>query len=171
MEEKWIAAYNWDGFYEVSDLGRVRSLMRKGFTCIGEREYGGRAVKPIKLRNGYIAVNLTKKGRREQISVHRLVLLSFLGLPPAGHECCHNNGVRHDSRLSNLRWDTRKNNHHDKVRHGTRQSGEKNGYSKLSWKKVAFIRKCGLSSLELAKRYNVSASCVDKVKRRETWQN
>jgi hypothetical protein len=51
--------------------------------------------------------------------VHRLVLLAWVGPPPAGTEACHNNGMADDNRLVNLRWGTRSENTRDMVSHGT----------------------------------------------------
>lgn len=51
--------------------------------------------------------------------VHCVVLETFIGPRPDGFHACHNNGVRNDARLCNLRWDTPVNNMADKVKHGT----------------------------------------------------
>ena len=49
-----------------------------------------------------------------------VIFCSFVGDKPKDMECCHNNGIRTDARLVNLRWDTRKNNHKDQRIHGTK---------------------------------------------------
>lgn len=124
MTEKWVPLYGWEGYYQVSDQGRVRSNIRYGETQFGIRRYGGKVLKPVYSANRYPKVNLTKPGKRYQIHLHTAVLESFVGPAPKGMEACHNNGNRHDARLHNLRWDTRKNNHADKKRHGTWQGGD-----------------------------------------------
>lgn len=170
--ELWVPAFGWEGFYEVSNLGNVRSVQRKGKTSFGERSYGGKVLNPIKHNSGYLVVNLTvSKGKRKQVLIHRLILESFLGPAPAGSECCHSNGNRNDPRLENLRWDTRKNNHADKRVHGTWQGGENNPYHKLTAPQVIAIRESSDSKEELSSRFNVSVSCIEKVKYRATWKH
>lgn len=123
--ERWEWAPGWTFLYLVSDAGRVLSAPRVGKTSFGERIYGGKAVAPFVASSGYLAVNLTDaNGTRRQELVHRMVLGAFVGPPPAGMECCHWDGNRRNPRLENLRWDTRANNHQDKKRHGTWQSGD-----------------------------------------------
>jgi hypothetical protein len=169
--EIWKDVVGWENFYEVSNFGNVRSKVRIGNTDFGERKYGGNQVKKINHNCGYDVVNLTIKGKRKQVLVHRLVLESFVGLPNDGFECCHNNGNRKDNRLENLRWDTRKNNHADKASHGTAQIGEKNGASKLTEKQARYIKKSNESSLTLSARYGVSKGCIEKVKYGYTWKH
>lgn len=76
--------------------------------------------------HGYLAVRLCKKGVKYATTVHRLVLETFVGLCPDSMEACHNNGIRDDNRLGNLRWDTRKNNQRDRIKHGTDSKGKNN---------------------------------------------
>ncbi|HDU8695027.1 NUMOD4 motif-containing HNH endonuclease [Morganella morganii] len=172
-QERWVPAYQWENLYEVSDLGRIRSIERTGKTQFGVRKYGGGIVNPIKHKaNGYLVVNLTSSGgRRKQVLVHRLVIMSFLGTSPKGMECCHNNGDRQDPRLVNLRWDTRKNNHADKKIHGTWQGGENNGWHKLTVPQVIAIRTSGLSIKELSEKFSVSTSCIEQVKYFQSWKH
>ncbi len=69
-------------------------------------------------KDGYRSVNLTLGGgRKRRRRVHRLVLHHFCGACPDGMEACHNNGNCLDNRAENLRWDTRKANARDRVRH------------------------------------------------------
>lgn len=71
-------------------------------------------------KSGYLSVNLTRNGRRCNRYVHDLVLSAWVGLRPGSPdeiEACHENGVRHDNRVCNLRWDTVAANAADRVRH------------------------------------------------------
>lgn len=123
--EHWEWIKGWEPLYLVSTLGRIMSVPREHETKFGARIYGGGIVRPLEKNNGYLVVNLTAAdGRRSQVLVHRIVLTAFAGEQPAGMECCHYDGNRKNNEISNLRWDTRKNNHQDKKRHGTWQSGE-----------------------------------------------
>lgn len=171
MEEKWVSVFGWEDFYEVSDLGRVRSLKRQGKTLLGIRSYGGNILVPIKHRNGYLVFNLTSSGRREQILAHRVILESFIGECPEKKEACHNNGDRIDNRLENLRWDTRKENHADKIKHGTWQGGIKNSASKLTEDEVKGIRLSQKPTKETADEYRTSISNVKRIKSGHGWSH
>jgi hypothetical protein len=105
--ERWkrIPGYRW---YEVSDRGRVVSR-RGGVRFLAQQMRG----KPPRL---YPAVTLYRGGRPETRFVHQLVLLAFRGPCPPGMECCHENDVATDNRLSNLRYDSKLANAADRVR-------------------------------------------------------
>ena len=171
-EEGWVAARGWEGLYEVSNLGGVRSIPRLGITAFGKRMYGGSLVTPfVHKRTGYLCVNLTKRGKRKQELLHRLVIESFLGDCPKGMECCHNDGDRTNPALKNLRWDTRKGNHADKKNHGTHQEGEKNPFRKLTDEAVREIRASDASLDVLAEKFGVSVGCVSKVRYFSNWRH
>ena len=169
--EKWKPIIDWEELYEVSDLGNIRSKIREGKTQFGKRAYGGKIVKPFVSSSGYLAVNLTSNNRRKQCHVHRLVLETFMGKPEKGMECCHADGTRTNSHLNNLRWDCRKNNHADKKIHGTWQGGENNGYAKLTEEQAIFIKYSKETLQKLAKKYNVSVGCVEKVRYGSAWKH
>ena len=115
--ENWKDIPGWEEYYEVSDLGNVRSKVRKLKNNIAIRSYGGKEVKSFLKPNGYMFVNLTTSNLRKQVSVHTLVLTAFIGERPKDYDACHYNGIRTDNRLINLRWDTRKSNHADRIRY------------------------------------------------------
>lgn len=112
--EIWKPVVGYESSYEVSDLGNVRSLDRIITTKSGvNKRRKGQPLKPIVLKIGYCAVNIS--GMKY---VHRLVLEAFVGECPDGMETCHKNGIRTDNRLENLYWGTSSENSHDIVRHG-----------------------------------------------------
>lgn len=103
--------------YEVSNIGRVRSLDRTIVMSNGRtRNVKGRILKPGKVKSGHVLVVLGKSASSRFI--HRLVLEAFVGVRPDGMVCCHNNGDPADNRLENLRWDTWSSNSRDAVAHG-----------------------------------------------------
>lgn len=169
--EVWAPAFGWEDAYEVSTLGRIRSIARKGKTQFGTRDYGGKIVSPIMNKRGYLVVNLTRGSFRKQIQLHRLVLLSFVGACPDGMEACHNNGIKHDARLGNLRWDTRSGNHADKWLHGTQQIGERNPNAKLTELQAIEVKKSSDSIKDASEKLGVSRHCVDAIRRGETWRH
>lgn len=116
--EQWRPVIGWEGLYEVSDHGRVRSLART--VAFGTRT---RVVPPTVLKHGKTTqgkpqVHLSGNGRKKVREVHILVLEAFVGQCPQGLEACHENDVADDNRLENLRWDTHSANESDKVRNG-----------------------------------------------------
>lgn len=120
MSETWLPVVDWEGFYEVSCHGRVRSIDRKIIRSDGQtRHFKGKMLSPGTNRHGYPVVVLSRPGELRTAKVHRLVLHAFKGESPQGMEACHNNGDRSDARLANLRWDTPSNNQLDRSAHGT----------------------------------------------------
>jgi hypothetical protein len=121
MQEVWKAIPGYEGQYEVSNQGNVRSLDRY-VECEGPikgrylSKKKGRALRPGPSNFGHMSVVL---GKHNTHFVHKLVLLAFVGPAPDKHECCHSNGDPADNRLENLRWGTRSENIKDAVRHGT----------------------------------------------------
>lgn len=128
--EEWRPVLDWEGLYEVSDMGRVRSLPRRG--------HKGRILKPYvndknfpRLMVGLSDGKRENGGREAFPHVHRLVLESFVGPRPEGMQCLHANGDPGDNRLSNLRWGTKVENWEDAKRH--RVAGQKPAYRRQSW--------------------------------------
>lgn len=119
MNEMWKPVVGWEGLYEVSNHGRVRSLDRTIQTKRGPWRYKGKVLSPGVNRHGYPMVHLKNASSKKMAKVHRLVLEAFVGPCPDGMEGCHNNGIRDDARLVNLRWDTHSANEYDRRRHGT----------------------------------------------------
>lgn len=118
----WKAVPGWEGIYEVSDTGSVRSVDRMDSS--GQR-VSGRTLKPRLHSSGYLRANLSKANRTRDRFIHRLVLEVFVGPCPPQHEACHNDGNRTHNALSNLRWGTRLENSADRALHGTQPRGSK----------------------------------------------
>lgn len=116
--ERWRQIPGYEGFYEVSDLGRVRSLDR---TTARGRRVAGRNLSLIACASGYRQVGL-HDGRQVTFHVHRLVMAAFSPAPAAGLEVRHLNGDRADNRLANLAWGTHIDNMRDQRAHGTHRN-------------------------------------------------
>jgi len=150
--------------YDVSNDGRVRSwvsgspkLLSRQTTKLGYKSIGLRLNKKMVVR-----------------FVHVLVLEAFVGLRPKGYQTCHNNGVRDDNRLENLRWDTVKNNQLDKIKHGTIARGERDASAKLKEWQVIDIRKAhkeNVSVNELAEIYPISKGHIRKIINGDCWKH
>ncbi len=115
----WRAVPDYEGWYEVSDQGRVRSVERTVRYVDGRvRRYPQRELKLGLSTGGYPQVGLSRDNSTRIFSVHRLVLMAFVGACPPGHEALHANDVRADARLGNLSWNTSSQNDYDMVRRG-----------------------------------------------------
>lgn len=116
--ESWKPIAGYKGAYEVSDLGRVRSLDRHVYAGpSGMRLHKGRVLS-IHAGDHYSKVRLKLAGGGSTKNVHSLVAEAFIGPRPAGTEVCHNNGRHHDNRLINLRYDTHVANALERAMHG-----------------------------------------------------
>jgi len=126
LAESWRAVVGYEGYYEVSDRGRVRSLERSFFDSIGRpRRFPGIEMSTPIGSGGYPSVYLKRSGSVLSTAVHRLVADAFLGAKEAGQEVCHKNGNKFDPRASNLRWGSRSSNILDEVKHGTHVNARK----------------------------------------------
>lgn len=128
MSEEWRQIPGWEGLYEVSDLGNVRSLDRTiyaHFGPLGEytgRTWKGKQLKPTFDDKGYPYVTLCRGSKdRTRIAVHSLVMRAFVGPLPDGLETRHLNGINSDPRLVNLTYGTALENAQDNILHGKNQ--------------------------------------------------
>lgn len=118
--ERWASIPGYEGYFEASDLGRVRSIDRVVTWKNGRKmRYRGRMLEPEFSNSGYLYVRLHAFGTTKGMFVHTLVLLAFVGPRPPGMECCHGPGGKLDNRPENLRWGTHSENNRDKTLHGT----------------------------------------------------
>lgn len=172
LTERWLPVPGWESLYEVSDLGRVRSLPRRG----GRGWKGGRVLKHYvgASSRGYPTVSLSRgTGTQKTRQVHQLVLEAFVGPCPPGQEARHGPAGKLDASLLNLCYGTRSENVRDRTRDGQDNRGERSGNAKLTWEKVAEIRECaanGEMQLNLAARFQVSEDCISKVVLGRTWR-
>ena len=102
-DEEWRPIIGFAGFYEVSNLGRVRSLRQRHGRGIDRQRRAPHIRTACNGTNGYLGLTLCRPGRRRMATIHRLVLEAFVGPCPPGHEAGHLNHVRHDNRRVNAR--------------------------------------------------------------------
>lgn len=168
--ERWLPVPGWENLYEVSDLGRTRSVprMTHGGVRGGKILAGG-----THTRCNYRFIVMSNGPRRATVNVHRLVLEAFVGPCPPGMECLHGPGGPQDNRLVNLSWGTRSKNHgHDQCRDGKCKCGEKATTARLTQASVDEIKRqltLGVTRAALARQYRVSWSTINAVYIGKTW--
>lgn len=136
----------------------------------------GKAVKlkPTLTMYGYLTVRLCGGGKPVTKFVHHFVLEAFVGPRPTGKECCHNDGVKTNNRLENLRWDTRHNNEADKKKHGTDNTGERHGMVKLTEEEVREIKlllSLGWTQQRIARQFNMARMTINRIKMGSLWKH
>lgn len=109
-EEVWKPIREWEGLYEISSHGRVRSLDRLLKNSHGKYVLKGRILKQASFSNKYLFVLLQDKPRKESYLVHRLVAQAFIPNPDGKKEVNHISGDKTDNRVINLEWATRSEN-------------------------------------------------------------
>ena len=167
--ETWKAITGFDGLYEVSDHGRVRSIDRiddRG------RNLKGRLLKQASNPQGYQLVCLSNKGKHTNARVHVLVAQEFVKGWFKGAFALHSDDVPSNNHASNLRWGTAKDNGEDRVINGRSASGQRNGRARLTDAQVVEIRnklKAGALRNHLRKEYGVSFQTIQRIANGENW--
>jgi len=173
--EKWKPVLGYEGEYEVSDQGRVKSLARKD-TFGTDRPVAEKILK-ISMgggRRGQHYPQVTLRGRSHL--VHRLMMRAFVGLPPPGMQVCHIDGDPTNNRLENLRYDTSKSNAADRTAHGKWTPigipGELKPNAKLTVEDVRAIRAWPWRKPGLYKQWpHVAKKTVDAARARRSWKH
>lgn len=157
MSETWRQIPGFEGRYEVSDLGRVRSVDREVETSNGQvRRYRGMILSPGRMNDfGHVSVMLGREGGSR--CVHELVLLAFVGPPSEDQECRHLDGDGSNNRLDNLCWGSRGEN----VKDATRLERRMLTYEQAD--EIRQKRKAGKLLRELSAEYGCTVSMVSQI--------
>ena len=173
--ETWRAIPGYEGVYEVSDRGRVRSLARVVVRRNGRQQTLPARVLAGKITEwGYRVYHLRSRDKQGRIwPGHRAVLEAFVGPRPPGMECRHLDGDPATNRLVNLVWGTHVANVRDTTIHGTDRKtfGEAHPKAKLTEAAVREIRAAHATELVLAKRYKVDQATIHRVRTRRSWRH
>jgi hypothetical protein len=175
--EKWKDVVGFEGLYQVSNLGRIKSYDKRHISIdkIGrnrDKFYPKRIMRQSVEKQGYLRLSLTDRNKTEtRHAVHRLVAIAFIPNPKNLPEVDHKKGNKKDNRVTELKWVTSKENVENAWALGLckKQLGEEHSQSKLTAKDVLFIRASELSRKELAIKFSVGRKCIDKIINRKRW--
>lgn len=173
--EEWRSVPNWEGVYEVSSFGRVRSLDR--IDRLG-RGWSGRILKTTVDRStGYQKVNLSCRGTQRHAYVHHLVAEAFLGTRPLRHEINHLDGVKTNNGVWNLEYVEKAENvrhaYRTGLNHGLSRFGSTNPNAKLneSLAQLTLATQGQVSGVELARAMGVSTSTISRIRKGQSWRH
>lgn len=171
--EEWRDVAGFEGHYQISNLGRVRSLPRRKKTKIGTlAATRGRILKQGH-RNGQRAVYLTRRGKKTSINIHKLVAAAFIGPSPPGMGVLHRNDDHDDNGVGNLYFGTQTQNMKDRDLNGGTVRGEQVGRAKLTAEQVLHIVELrpSMTLHALAKRFGVSHTAVEAILGGASWRH
>lgn len=182
--EIWKDIPEYEGYYQVSNLGRVKSLDRiVEAIFMGKKKKPvirkGRILIPAQHTDGHMRVNPCINSKVKISFVHRLVLFAFVPNPDNLPVCCHNDGNPTNNRVENLRWGTCYDNYWDMHKHGVwnpgvHPKGAEIPWAKLNEEKVREIRKLnaeGISQRKLGKIFGVSHSVIRNIIIGKKWKH
>ncbi|USH44585.1 HNH endonuclease [Microbacterium phage Cassita] len=119
-DETWKSVPGYEGYYEASTQGGVRSLPRVVRRKNGSvQPWPGKVLTPQRDNSGYLSVTLSRAGSERRVMVHRIVAETFIPNPQKLPMVLHGDGSKDNNTVSNLRWGTNLDNIEDAKRHGT----------------------------------------------------
>jgi hypothetical protein len=162
--EEWRGIVGYEGLYQVSNTGKVRSAHHRRI----------RELKPTPQSGGYLLVTLCKNKIKKGESIHALVALAFIGPRPTRMTINHKNGNKADNRSANLEYVTHKENTHHAMRLGLMNNkGENNGSAKLSQQDAETIRSRynngDITQRQLAEEYGVCQGTITQIVCNKIW--
>lgn len=161
MHEIWKPIRDYEGLYEVSNLGGIKRLEN-------DKNRKEKILKPYKNKLGYLCINLCRDNKVKQMYVHRLVAIAFIPNPENKPCIDHINTIPNDNRVENLRWVTYKENMNNELTKEKLSGKNSNNYGKPRSeeikKKISESQKGGKNPkakgvfcYELNKSWNTSA--------------
>lgn len=178
MEEVWEDIKGYEGLYQISNLGKVKSLARKrycGHKYSKPQLRKGRILKQHYDYLGYKRVRLSKNQKTKTLTLHRLLAINFIENPYNKPNINHIDGDKSNNDLNNLEWCTQKENvqHSYELGLSKARKGEDNNKSKLKVKDVKEIRrlhKQKMTQTDIAKMFDVSIANISEIVNFKTWK-
>ena len=171
--ERWRSIPDFN-LYEVSSFGRIRSYATRHNVRVAEPRVLRTVIAGTQQKGRYLFIKLWRDHKPYFKSVHRLVLLAFVGPCPPGHESGHLDGNRQNAALENLRWVTKLENAAHRRLHGTHPQGEKNGHARLTEadvQSIRMLRRSQMSPRIIAQRFGIATVSVRHIVNRRLWSH
>lgn len=170
QEEIWKPIQGFENYYQVSNLGNVRSLPRRRKVKNNYRYTEGIMLKPMQ-KPDYYAVGLSLKGSIKYARIHRLVAQAFIGNPDNKLYVNHIDGNKLNNNASNLEWCTPKENTDHYINSCKEYNGNNNFGIKLKADQVIAIYNSRESHTVLSEKYNVSTKAISNIRTGRTWSD
>lgn len=174
MKEKWKDIKQYEGLYQISNLGKVKRL---GFSY--NSPFQGKVIIPYKilqgsLKDGYQQIALFKNGVRELVFIHRLVAIAFISNCEDKPFVNHKDSIRSNNKVDNLEWVTAKENSKHAHASGTftMPRGENTASTNLKNEDVKYIKDNpdNLKQKEIALKFGISQGGVSKIQNNKNWK-
>lgn len=179
--EVYVDIRGYEGYYQVSNYGNVRSLDRVIVEKTGKTQtLKGRVLKQRINCSGYSEVGLRRNGNRATLAIHKLVAQAFISNPNNKPTVNHLNGIKTDNNISNLEWATYSENLSHAYKAGLRTPvlikdvGQKNYKRKLKPEQVVEIKRLlaagNLTHREIATQFSVATSTITEINIGRRWK-
>lgn len=170
--EVWKQIEGYEGIYEISNLGNVKSLSRLVNNHSGfKKQLKEKILKNHISKTGYFVTDLKNNNERKTFKIHRLIAFAFIDKVIGKEYVNHIDGNKLNNNIDNLEWCTiQENNKHAEKLGLKNDSGINNSKSKLKIEDVFFIRNSNLKLKELSNIYNLNESTISKIILRKTYK-
>lgn len=171
--EKWKSVNGYTGYYEVSNMGRVKSLARYVYNAIHGKIWLTEKILSQYLKHGYLVLVLYKKGVKSFASVHILVAKAWIPNPLKLPEVNHLRGMKTDCRSSQLEWSTESDNmkHSYEIGLHKKMNGEIHPATSLTNSVAINIFNEKGRTEDIANQYNTTINIVRQIKQGKTWHH
>jgi len=173
MKEIWKDIFGYEGYYQISNYGNIRSLDRTYTDSINRVVFKKGKEQKKYIRRNYYSVWLNKNNKSTPFSIHRLVALHFICNYKNKKYVNHIDGNKLNNHFLNLEWCTPKENTNHAIKNNliVFNSGENSRCVKLKENQVFYILNSNLTQQELADKFNVSRSNISAIRRGKSWKD
>lgn len=154
---------NYEGYYEVSTCGTVRSMTKRVRQHRGTQLKKGKVLSPAADRFGYLKCALSRNNKLHTFTVHRLVAITFIPNPKRLKEVNHKDGNKANNHVSNLEWCNRLGNMTHAKDNGLLNSGRQPMFSKEDIKEIVSLKNNGLTPLQIANKMNCHQCTIYRI--------